>query len=246
MAKRNIEQEYADLIREWRCYASTTAWEELWVRLFPYLVRCASTILPDADDQIDVASEAFVSKIMGNIHTFNPATARFTTWCWRITQNAARDVLRRRHTDQLDMRTAALIETTPDHSTGEIATISSYTVFFIPDEAIREIVLVWLAHESQPTLAAQQAVEAILDTYDVAWRTHGSIRDITTFLFAVVRLAKLTDDDRAIAYRALNQLPPNSPAGLAMQFLGKERLALMLLLFGGTELQLPAIGALKR
>lgn len=239
------QQRYVELIQKWRTEASNAAWEELWRMLFPYLVRCASTLIYDQDEQVDVASDAFIHKIMGNLHRYDPRTARFTTWCWKVTQNACRDRLRRRHASQLDDGTAAKLEAAETLNSGDVSTVASYTVFRISDEAVSELIETWAAYKSIPNAHAQTAVKAILDEHSVAWRRHGSIEAITSFLFAVIRLSKLTAADKEAALCALDHASPNTPEGFLIPFIGKEAVSLMVLLFGGTYLHFPTIPELR-
>lgn len=246
MGKKNSNQDkFLPLIRAWIATSSNAAWEGLWLELYPYLIQCASTILQDEADQVDVASDSFV-KIMTNLSNYDPKMSKFTTWCWRICTNACHDRFRRCHHSQLDPAHAELLPIDADHGeTEDLATVSSYLVFRIPSEALADIMQVWWAHHAIPTPEAAAAVQAILDIHDVAWDRYGSIESLTAFLFALVRFSKLTAKDRVAAIKAIDAASPMSPAGFLMPFIGRDAVSLLVLLFGGTPLTLPTVAELQ-
>ena len=71
--------------------AAFTALAEAW---HPRVFRWACGILDDADDADDVAQQVLV-RLYANLGRFR-GQARFSTWLYQITQNAARDAMRRR------------------------------------------------------------------------------------------------------------------------------------------------------
>lgn len=83
----------ADLIRRAQAgdEAAFTALVEAW---HPRVLRWAAGMLDDPDDADDVAQLVLV-RLYAGLHRFR-GTARFSTWLYQITRNAARDAMRRR------------------------------------------------------------------------------------------------------------------------------------------------------
>ena len=88
--------------------------------------------------------------------------------------------------------------------------------------------------EHAPTISDDPAVHSL------AKRT----REITQFLFGLIRLSQMKEQDHEVLLSSLDQIGSCSAAGLMTQVVPHESVAKILLLFGGTSVDLPSPGQL--
>ena len=73
-----------------RAITDPGAFEELYLHFFPRVYNFIFARLKDSDDADDVTSETFM-KMNENLKNYNPAIAAFSTWLFRIANNALID-----------------------------------------------------------------------------------------------------------------------------------------------------------
>ena len=71
----------------------TDAYEHLVARYHVGLIIHCDRLVGDRDQAEDIAQEAFI-KAFNNLHTFDSAKSRFSTWLYKIATNKAIDYLR--------------------------------------------------------------------------------------------------------------------------------------------------------
>lgn len=82
-----------------RARTDEDAFEELYRYFFPRVYNFVFARLKNADDADDVTSIVFI-KMNENLERYDPARASFTTWLFRIANNAIVDRTRRQETSQ--------------------------------------------------------------------------------------------------------------------------------------------------
>ena len=225
------------------------AFERLYVNLLPIIKLVLNKMnLFDEHRLEDVASEVLINKLIPNLEKYSAQKGNFTTWVRQATKNFAIDQIRKAenysvHEADMDMREADPISR-GFLSIDDIQVVKSHVPFRIQDPALEAIGDTFLRTQGRVAGTTMHVVGEVLDEHGVAWRRYGKISEITSFLFALIRMAKVTPEDTERVYLALHHVKPTTPLGLIRLLMGPQAAVTMVLLFGGSALRLPLPAAL--
>jgi len=247
MAPDSPQAKFLPLIQRWRDGYSKQALaallEETRPLIIGYLCKKYPHLLRQEDLQSDLTSETLL-KIARNLTTYDESKATYVTWVCLIAQRATIDYFRK-VAPNLKPDEWWTFQPAPSSSAfmtdTHIDTVQSYVIFKLPPEALVAIGDVFLARKGTPDKTAVVEVQAILDKYQVKWNRYAPITALTGFLFGLIRLAHVQDDDLERLETALSSAPRMSPVGLMTFLCGRRATAQLLLLFGGSTLALPSV-----
>ncbi len=235
---------YARLLSAWTMRQDNDAWAEISRRLLPLVRKMLVKRGIHYNDVDDVAADVLF-KVMDRVHLYDSSKTRFTTWVCNIARNHAIDLSKKRHapvfeieiiTQLLDRRPPTVgTAITPD----EAQTMNGYLPFRTTPELLAEIGGLFFAHGGKCTADTYTEAEEIFTRHRTAWQKHGELSDVVHYFFALIRLAKMTDDDWNRTRDALVEYIDCTPLRLLKTLLGPTAAAAVLLLFGGNALELP-------
>lgn len=238
------QDEFLALINRWQTLQDRDAWGNISASLTPWVSSGLISCGIPASDVEDLCADVLF-RVMDKLHLYKPEMTKFTTWVVNVTRNFAIDRMKRRTPTLTEIDTVAHLIS---HNEGvsprlldsdEVEFVTSYVTFRLPTNAVHEIGEIFFEYSGCPSGPAITAVGDVLKRYHVAWQAHGMLSEVTSFIFALLRLAKSRQSDWTNAENVLGTYVACTPLRLIKTILGPAAAATLVFMFGGCELRLP-------
>ena len=240
------QDEFLALIKRWQTLQDRDAWGAIVTSLTPWVSEALLSCGIQSSDVDDMCADV-LSRVMDKLHLYKPEMTKFTTWVCNVARNFAIDTMKRRTPTLTEIDTIAhLISHNEEVSThildaDEVEFVTSYVAFRVPVNAVHEIGGLFFEHAGCPSGPAIVSTGEVLKRYHVAWQAHGTLSEVTAFLFALLRLAKSRQSDWNSAETVLGTYVASTPLRLIKTLLGPSAAAALVFMFGGCTIRLPTM-----